>query len=263
MKGSAVLLAWRQLQKPAYGYAAAIAAYILLLAWLYPSVATNPAVTRLMHSLPPALLKLAGISSNFSTYTGYMASEFYSVIDIWVLMWFVVMQATQLMGAPRQNHSLQWWLSTPTSRTEWVLGQALALGAALLLLTGVATGAGILGAWWWNGGHLHWAAFLWLNFIALMVSALIAAYSLMLLTVVQTPGWPLSITLVLYGMNLIGGLSAKLAFLSNLSVFGIYQPGQIVAGATPTLFAMVGFLVAIGLFVTLACILFNRQDLAL
>lgn len=263
MKASVISLGWHTLKKATYGYSVGIAAYILFLAWVYPSIATNPAVTRLLTSLPPALLKLAGISSNFSTYTGYLSSEFYSVIDIWIIMWFVTTEAMRLVGTPRQNHSLQWWLASPISRSTWILGQSLALVLALAFLTGVTMASEILGAWWFNGGHLNWSGMIWLNVVALLIGIVITGYSMMFLAWMPKVSWPLTITLIFYAMNVIGSMAPHLSVLSNLSIFGVYQPSLIAEGAVPTLATIVAFILGSAILAWLASLIFSRQDLSL
>ena len=263
MKASVISLGWHTIKKATYGYSVGIAAYILFLAWVYPSISTNPAVTRLLSSLPPALLKLAGISSNFSTYTGYLSGEFYSVIDIWIIMWFVTMEAMALVGTPRQNHSLQWWLSSPISRSTWMLGQFLALALALVFLTGATMASEILGAWWFNGGHLNWSGMIWLNVVALLIGLLIAGYSMVFLAWLPKVTWPLTVTLIFYAMNLVGGMTPHLGFLSNLSIFGVYQPSLIAEGAVPTLTAILGFILGSAILAWFSSAVFARQDLAL
>jgi ABC-2 type transport system permease protein len=263
VKASVISLGWHTIRKSTYGYSVGIAVYILFLAWVYPSLATNPAVTRLLSNLPPVLLKLAGVSSNFSTYTGYLSGEFYSVIDIWIIMWFVTMEAMHLVGTPRQNHSLQWWLSSPISRSTWMLGQFLALALALVFLTGATMASEILGAWWFNGGHVYWSGMIWLNLVALFTGVLIAGYSMVFLAWVPTVTLPLTITLIFYAMNLIGGMAPHLGFLSTLSIFGVYQPSLIAAGAVPTLSAILAFILGSAILAWLASLVFARQDLTL
>jgi ABC-2 type transport system permease protein len=178
-------------------------------------------------------------------------------------MWFVTTEAMRLVGTPRQNHSLQWWLASPISRSTWILGQSLALVLALAFLTGVTMASEILGAWWFNGGHLNWSGMIWLNVVALLIGIVITGYSMMFLAWMPKVTWPLTITLIFYAMNVIGSMAPHLSVLSNLSIFGVYQPSLIAEGAVPTLATIVAFILGSAILAWLASLIFSRQDLSL
>jgi ABC-2 type transport system permease protein len=112
-------------------WCAGAAAYIAMIAAVFPSISGSPAIDKLVHQYPDVLKSMLGGSLNLSSGPGYMDAELFSLmLPLFALAMAIGTGAGTLAGEQEQG-LLDTLLSYPVSRRQLLLGKA---GALLLEL---------------------------------------------------------------------------------------------------------------------------------
>src|SRR5699024_1024941 len=73
----------------------------------------------------------------------------------------------------------------------------------------------------------------------------------------------LGITFIFYALNMVGYIVIELDWLSDISLFSLYEPGQIASGDANVLFSSLIFIAISVTGYTLAITIFNKRNLPL
>jgi ABC-2 type transport system permease protein len=218
-----------------YGFGSTF--YILLMFWLYPSIAkNNKAINELLQSMPDGLGKAFGFDSGFGSVEGFISGEYYGLIFIIILSIFCITLATQLMAKLVDQGSMAYILSTPTTRGKVAFTQASILITGLFLIMAITTVSGFLGYAWFIGdaSSLSTSRFLQLNIAAFLLFFAVSGISFLVSSIANDEKKAIGVSgLIIFGffsLDLLGKLSDKLEWLRNLSIFSLYRPSEIVTG---------------------------------
>ncbi len=250
------------------GYAFGMVFYLWLFIWIYPSFAGSRGLNRLLRSMPAGLLKVLGYNVGVSHLSGFLGGEFYSLLYLLIMGIYAVFTATKLMAHLVDNGSMAYLLATPVSRTRVAVTQGLVLIAGILVVGLAATAGALLGAHWF-APHEALAAgpFVALNLVGALLFAVVAAYSFLLSCVAPDERTALTlsavVTLLFYGMHVMGDLSPQLRWLAHLSLFGVFNAQQLIHGRGPVLLDSLGLLAATVVLLAVAALLFRRRQLSL
>lgn len=255
--------------KSLMNYAFGSAFYILLMFWLYPSIAKNTgAIDDLVASMPEGVGKAFGLNG-FGTAEAFISGEYYGLILVLILAIVCVQLTTQLMAKLVDQGSMGYLLSTPTTRGKVALTQAMVMTSGLFLILAVTTLAGFAGYAWLLGDSYEFntARFIQMNVAAFLLFFAISSICFLVSSLCNDEKKARSISgLITFGffsLDLISKFSDKIEWMRNLTLFSLYQPGEIVNGTgdfvvTSLVLAAIG-LIAFGL----AVVLFRKRDLPL
>ncbi|MGO4183413.1 ABC transporter permease subunit [Paenibacillus sp. TAF43_2] len=251
-------------------YAFGSAFYILLMFWLYPGIAQNTgALNELMSALPEGLMNAFGVQAGFGSMEAFISGEYYGLILPLLLSIFSIMLSTGLMARLVDQGSMAYLLSTPTSRQRVAATQASVLIAGLLLIMIVTTAAGFIGYALFIGDRYEFdgSRFILLNVIAWMLFFAVGGISFFVSAFSSDEKKALGIsgiiTFGMFGLDMLGKISANIDWLKYFSLFSLYRPSEIASGSSDPVLALV-ILFLIGLAGFMAGIrTFSKRDLPL
>ncbi|SEC26026.1 ABC transporter permease subunit [Paenibacillus sp. GP183] len=249
-------------------YAFGSAFYILLMFWLYPSMAKNTiALDELVRAMPEGVGRAFGLNG-FGSAEAFISGEFYGLILVLILAIVCVQLSTQLMAKLVDQGSMAYLLSTPTTRGKVAFTQASVLTTGLFLIMAVTTIAGFLGKAWFLGDfEFDTTKFIKMNISAFLLFFAVGGISFLVSSLSNDEKKALGIsgfiTFGFFSLDLLGKLSVKIEWMRNISIFSMYRPGEIINGnvdlvATSIVLAAIGF-VSFGL----AIATFRKRDLPL
>lgn len=239
-----------------------------LLTWVYPVISENPAVTQIAESIPSAVKTVFGVSeeARVDTFEAFISGQFFARIWAMLMVLYNVESANELLAQMVDDGSLAFLLSTPVSRDEFLSTQALVLlnGNALLVLStllGLYFGTSHFGI-----SIARWRYFLF-GILGLTFYSLIGAYSLFFSAWFAQHDMALTfaagLTLAFYALDVAGGLSDKLSWVRQLSLFQCYQPQEVLEGTTNPTKKILGLAAGTMILLRLAIYAFNEKDLAI
>jgi ABC-2 type transport system permease protein len=250
------------------GFIYGAVAYIVLIIWIYPSIADMKGFNDMIAALPEGMRKLIGMENGINSLSDYIAGEFYGMLFLIILMVYVILTSTRLMARLVDQGSMAYLLATPNSRVKIAITQAAVLITGLALIIAFTTLSGIAASEWLISGYeLDVASFVKLNVLTFLIFSCIAAYCFFFSSVLNDEkkalGLSAGITLLFYMLNMAGKLSDKTEWLLNITVFKLYDPIKMINNETDAV--LTGSMLGIGAFVlfTASIIVFKKRNLPL
>ncbi|MCR8642859.1 ABC transporter permease [Paenibacillus sp. N1-5-1-14] len=250
-------------------FAIGSAFYILLMFWLYPSIASNAgAIDELVKAMPEGIARAFNLSG-FGSAEAFISGEYYGLILVLILAIVCVQVSTQLMAKLVDQGSMAYLLATPTTRGKVAFSQAMVLITGLLLIMAVTTLAGIGGRAWFLGDKYAFdpSRFVQMNVSAFLLFFAVSGICFLISSLTNDEKRALSIsgtiTFLFFSLDLLGKISDSLDWMRNLTLFSLYRPGDIVKGDYDILVPCL-ILGSIGIVTfALAILAFRKRDLPL
>ena len=124
------------------GWSLGIAAYIALLAAVFPSIEDSENIDELVEDYPEALKDLLGFGDVLlSTGSGYMDTEIFNLMLPLLVLVLAIGSGSRTVAGEEEAGRLELPLSFPLRRRDAVLAKGLALALELALVTAVAFAA--------------------------------------------------------------------------------------------------------------------------
>ncbi|MGG1684258.1 ABC transporter permease subunit [Pseudalkalibacillus sp. NRS-1564] len=249
-------------------YAIGSALYLLLIIGIYPSIADAPGLNELMESMPESFLAAFGMEGGFQHVSDFIAGEYYGLLYIVILSIFCLMTASQLMARHIERGSMAYILATPNSRKKIAFTQSLVLLTGLLIIGLTTALAGVIGTEILiDDKPFEAMTFMKVNLVGILLFYVISAYSFLFSSLLnderQALGLSGLLTIVFYGMDLIGKMSDQLDWMVNLSLFSTFRPVEIARGSVE-IWPSMTFLLLLGtVLYALAIMIFAKRDLPL
>lgn len=240
-----------------------LAFYEWLLIWLYPSIAKSAVLSAALRTLPQGLLSAFGLGSAHETLTVFLSSEFFMLIWILALAYFVAVEASRLPAGMLDRGQMTALLLTPATRRSIALAASAALLTEILLLdAGSLVAAALLAsAYGVSLAGVHFPLLGLGSFILLaLLSAVGMAASCTLSGERTVLGVAGGIAFVLYVLDFAARISPRISWLDHLTPFSAYRPEALLAGNAPAvaLALMAGAAIVI---VLAAAAVFAARDL--
>lgn len=247
---------------------AGIILYEALLTWVYPAVAENPAVTEIAGAIPAPVKTVFGVSSDarVDTFESFISGQFYARIWAMLIALYNMETANELVGKLVDDGSMAFLLSTPVSREEIILTQAVLLLSGNLSLV-ASTLVGLYGGIFLFGIEIDLWNYLHFGMMGLAFFSVIGAYSLLFSAWFTEEEkaftYAAALSLAFYALDVAGGLSDKLAWVRKLSLFQWYKPQEVLEGTANPWGAILGMSAGAVLVAALAIRVFSEKDLAI
>ncbi|MHB8072217.1 ABC transporter permease subunit [Desulfosporosinus fructosivorans] len=239
-----------------------------LLTWVYPVIAKNPAVTEIAGSIPSAVKTVFGVPENArtDTFESFISGQFFARIWVMLMALYGIQIANALLAKMVDDGSLAFLLSTPVSRSEILSTQTGVMVSTNAILVAAMIGGVYLGTFC-SGIKIEHARYIDLGLLGLSFFSLIEFYSLFFsawfVEEERAVTYATGLTLAFYGMDIVGGLSDRLSWLKNLSLFQWFQPQEVLEGTTDPLWPIIGFSVTSAGLWYLTKKVFETKDLAI
>ncbi|EHQ90871.1 ABC transporter permease subunit [Desulfosporosinus youngiae] len=259
---------YKQYRKKVAAISTGIVLYEGLLTWVYPIIAKNPAVIEVAESMPSTVKTVFGISENArtDTFEAFISGQFYARIWVMLMALYGIQTANALLAKMVEDGSLALLLSTPVSRSEILSTQMGVLLSTNAILVAV-TIAGLFIGTFCSGIEINRWNYLCLGVLGIAFFSVIEVYSLFFsawfVEEEQALTYAAGLTLAFYGLDIVGGLSDKLSWLKNLSLFQCFQPQEVLEGTRGTMPTIIGLSVVSAVLWLLTKKVFEKQDLAI
>jgi ABC-2 type transport system permease protein len=222
------------------------------------------ALNEMISIFPEELMKAFGFSSLVTDLTAYLASWLYGMLMTALPVVYCIILGNRLVAKMVDNGSLAYLLSTPVSRVKIILTQGLYAILSVISMFGILTLFGVLICEISFSGHLDVRAFVQLNITTALVNILAIMIAFFISCLFNESGLSSgSSSGVLIGfllMNMIGGSSEQLEILKKLSIYGMYDPVEIVRGAQ-TIWLNTGLCLVSLILLVVSVLVFKRKQL--
>ena len=258
---------FKQYRKKVAAISTGMVLYEGLLTWVYPVIAKNPAVTEVAESMPSAVKTVFGISENarIDTFEAMISGQFFARIWVMLMALYGIQTANAVLARMVDDGSLAFLLSTPVSRSEILSTQMGVLISTNALIVS-ATILGLYVGTFCSGIEINYGCYLRLGLLGVAFFSLIEMYSLFFSAWFaeeeRALTYAMGLTLAFYGLDIVGGLSQKLAWLKRLSLFQWFQPQEVLEGTINPAGPIIGLSVASTILWFLTKRVFESSDLA-
>ncbi|WP_059171719.1 ABC transporter permease subunit [Bacillus sp. FJAT-27445] len=251
-------------------YALGSAFYMILMVWVYPSIAENTKMfDELVTSMPAGLTKAFGLESGFGSFESYISGEFYGVLLTLIVTIFCVVLPTQLLAKLVDQGSMAYLLATPTTRGKIAITQAVVLLTGILLIMVLTTISGFAGYYLFieDAKAFNTTRFLQLNIGAFFLFFAVGGISFLISSLSNDEKKALGVSGAIafgfFSLDLVGKISEKIDWLRNMTIYSLYTPSDIVSGKAE-LATSCSLLFAIGALAFITGIFaFKKRDLPL
>ena len=251
------------------GFGIGSAAYVTLMTVIFPMISDNiEKIEDVMNIVPEALLRALDMES-ISSYEQFISAEYYGLFYLFILSAFVIIISINLLAKLVDRGSMAYLLSTRVSRVQIVITQITVLISGLFIVHLITFLAGFIVA---NlsidsANTIAFLEFFQINFVGFLLFVAIGSYSLLISALFNDErnafALALGITFIFYALDMVGKIVIELDWLRNISLFSLYEPGQIASGDANVLFSSLIFIAISVTGYTLAITIFNKRNLPL
>ena len=247
-------------------YAAAMSAWVLMLAAIFPSFQNIKGIEDVFQSYPESLTRLFGIEKiDISSFDNLMSMELYGLMIVIIVSTFIIAFARSMVAGEIQEGTIDLLLAQPIQRWKVLTSE----GAVLFGGTVAITGATVLSVYAFGaafGIEVSYSGHAAFMLLAIALFAAIAGYSVLLSAVMREPRRvamaAAGLTLVFYLVHFAAGYNSVVEKVDWFSIFHYYDPMKVVlSGAVPArdIFILLAFA---AVFFSAALALFQRRDIA-
>ncbi|RZT23358.1 ABC transporter permease [Fictibacillus sp. BK138] len=250
------------------GFIYGAVAYIVLIIWIYPSIADMKGFNDMINALPEGMRKLIGMENGINSLADYIAGEFYGMLFLIILMVYVILTSTRLMARLVDQGSMAYLLATPNSRLKIAATQAAVIITGLALIVAFTTLSGIAASEWLISGYeLDVASFVTLNVLTFLIFLVIAGYCFFISSSFNDEkkalGISAGLTLFFYMLNMAGKLSEDTEWLLNFTIFKLYDPIKMINNETDALLTGTMLVMAALVLFGGSLVVFKKRNLPL
>ena len=220
----------------------------------------------MIEAFPEGLRNAFGFDELITDLTGYLAGWLYGMLMIGFPMVYSIILGNRLVARMVDNGSFAYLLSTPVPRVKIIVTQGVYALTSLFILFAALFALGVLSAEAMFPGELDIIAFLRLNVTTMLVNMVVITiaffFSCLFNETRLSLGFGSGIPIMFLLMNMLGDSAAELKFLSDISIFGFYDPLKLVAGEAAWGVNLVYIGIIALLFVS-ATVIFSKKRLPL
>lgn len=249
------------------GFAIGSAIYVSLMTTLFPMIEDNMAqIDEMLVIFPEALMRALGLES-MSTYSQFIAVEYYGLFYLFIVGVFTIIISIHLIARLVDQGSMAYLLSTRVSRAKIATTQIVVLISGLLMIHIVTFSSGYLFAKLSIGSESELALFEFfqINLIGFLLFFAIGGYSLLISTLFndEKNAFALAggITFIFYGIDMIGKVVAEIEWIRSFSLFSLYEPGKIASGDANIWLSLTIFMVIGIIGYVLSILIFKKRNL--
>ncbi|NLW11812.1 MAG: ABC transporter permease subunit [Clostridiaceae bacterium] len=222
------------------------------------------AITSMLELFPADLMTAMGFSQFITDLTSYLASWLYGLLMQSMPMVYCIILGNRLVAKKVDNGSFASYLSTPVSRTRIIVTQGLYALISVIALFAAVFGVGVATSELLLPGLLDMDMFLQLNITTMLVSMSVMMicffFSCLFNDSSLSTGFGAGLPIVFLLANMLGGTSKDLEVLKKFSLFGWYDPIELVRGDMDWTINLIYIALVIVLFIA-SVLIFRRRQL--
>lgn len=247
-------------------YAGALAAYVLMLAAMFPSFQKMTGVQEMFEQYPEGMARFFGVETiDITSFNNFLTIEFLGLIFVIIVGAFVFSFARSMVAGELRDGTLELLLAQPIQRWKMLTSEAAVLFVGIVGLV-LVTVLSVFGFGAVFGIDLSYSGLLAYSVVAVALLLSIAGYSILFSSALKRPRWmvmvSVGVTLGFYMMQFAATSSKSLEKLGYLSIFHYYDPLKVLeSGSVPAGDVLV--LLGLGAACFAAAIyFFRRKDIA-
>lgn len=190
------------------------------------------AIASMIELFPEDLMRAMGFDSIVTNLTEYLASWLYGFLMFAFPMIYCIILSYRLVSKMVDDGSMAFLLSTPLKRTQIIITQGLYALSSLGILFLACFLSGTLIAETMQPGALDIGAFFMLNLTTMFVNMAIIMIGFFASSVFTDAKYALGIgsgvPIIFLLMKMLGGIAEEGRILSDLSLYGFYNPVSLV-----------------------------------
>ena len=239
--------------------------YMTMMIYMY-SPDDMEALMAMFKLLPADIIKVMGFSSIVTDLTGYLASWLYGLLMLAFPMVYCVILSNKLVARMVDNGSFAYLLSTPNSRVKIIITQGVYALTSIVVLFTFLFGLGVLIGTAMFPNLLDIGAFFKLNFTTMLINMVVMMisffFSCLFNETKMSLGFGAGIPIAFLLMNMLGGVSTDAEILKKMSIYGFYDPVELVHGGKIWEINLIYIGIIVVLF-TAGVLIFKRKRLPL
>lgn len=186
--------------------------------------------------LPVEFMNALGLSDIFTSLTSYLASWFYGFLMIAMPLVYSIILGNRLVAKSVDSGSMACLLSTPNSRVKITATKGIYAIVSIILLQLLLFGAIVVGTKMMLPGELEVGAFFKLNVTSMLVNmavmSIVFFFSCLFNDSRYSMGLGAGVPIIFLLLNMLGGISSDTEILKKISIFGWYDPVELVNGVS-------------------------------
>ena len=222
------------------------------------------AITSMLELFPPDLMTAMGFSQLVTDLTSYLASWLYGLLMFGFPMVYCIILGNRLVAKKVDNGSFASYLSTPVSRSKIIFTQGLYALFSTAVLFAAVFGVGVATSEILHPRLLEIDRFLQLNITTMLVNMAVMMicffFSCLFNDSSFSSGFGAGLPITFLLLNMLGGTSSDLEILKKFSLYGWYDPIDLVRGDVDWMINLVYLSIALILFAA-SMIIFRRKQL--
>lgn len=191
-------------------------------------------ITSMLELFPPDLMSAMGFSQLVTDLTSYLASWLYGLLMFGFPMVYCIMLGNRLVAKKVDNGSFASYLSTPVSRSKIIFTQGLYALLSTAALFAAVLGVGLATSEMLHPGLLEINRFIQLNVTTMLVNMAVMMicffFSCLFNDSTLSTGFGAGLPITFLMLNMLGGTSSDLEILKKFSLYGWYDPIDLVRG---------------------------------
>lgn len=224
-------------------------------------------LSSMMDMFPEGLISAMGFENFGNTLTTYLGNSYYNFIAIMFPMIYVIIVANRLIAKHVDSGSMAYLLSTPNSRKNIGITQAIYLILSIIGLFLLVTLSGITISQVMFPGELEIDKFLLINLVATLTIIAIGGISFLSSCVFNdtknSVGIGAGIPIGFFVLNMLANAGDKFSWLENFTIFTFLNPEKIIESNSFIITSSISLI-----FIAIVCygsgvIIFNRRNLPL
>lgn len=224
------------------------------------------ALMSMLELMPVEMLNAMGFSGVITNLTEYLASWLYGMLMFGFPLVYCIILGNRLVAKMVDDGSFSFLLSTPISRTKIIITQGLYALISILTLFTLIFLSGVIICELAHPDLLNIKAFFYLNLTTMLLNMTVIMITFFCSCVFSDAKYSLGvgsgITITFLLMNMLGGASADASILKDLSIYGLYEPLELVRGASMLWINLFYIGVIVVLFIS-GVLIFRKKQLTI
>lgn len=216
--------------------------------------------------MPEKLIDSMGFSEMITDLTSYLSSWLYGLLMFAFPMVYSIILGNRLVAKMVDNSSFAYLLSTPNSRTKIIVTQGMYALFSMLVLFSSLFLVGLVVSQAVFPGLLNIYQFFRLNITTMLVNSVIIMITFFFSCLFNETKWSLAfgagVPIILLMLKMLGDSTPELNMLKKVSIFGFYDPIELVSGSSMLLMNLIFIGMIVVLFVG-SVLVFRKKQLPL
>ncbi len=257
---------WKRNAKSLMIRSAVLGGLVLLTLSIFPQFAEQQKeVTKLLQSLPPAMVKAFGMDQlSIGDLTGYYGVRVYTITTLLGSVYAAIL-AANIVAKEENDKTIEFLLAKPVTRSEILTNKWLVVTVNILILNVVSLLVSFVGFQMAKGYDVSLKAVYLLTMATVFLHFTFAAVAFLLSTMMRktrnASSFALGLVFVTYFMSMMSSISDDLSFLKYVSPFKYVDAAPIINELQIDPLYMVLMIVIISVSIVSAYAIYRKKDI--